>query len=176
MAGRDDDALMWDGDDDPTLDVGASDAAEPDPDAHAAPATGETAVLPEGWNAVGRGSDGLAANESSPVGSTQPTALPPSTPASNVELIALGLIGGFFLLYSIGWLIGALRLQGTAEFLVAPVAYQVSLWLAAAAPLVWFAAVYALTPAKVWVRFLWLIGGVVLLVPWPFIMVGAIGQ
>jgi hypothetical protein len=30
--------------------------------------------------------------------------------------------------------------------------------------------------SKRWVRFAWLIGGVLFLIPWPFIMVGAIGR
>ena len=35
---------------------------------------------------------------------------------------------------------------------------------------------YALTRAsKSWVRIVWLLAGLVVLVPWPFIMVGAVG-
>ena len=176
--GRDDDALSWGGDDDPTLDVGA---AEPD----AVTPTAETASLPEGWSAVGRGSEAVTAEADADAdladarGSmeTEAQGAPVREPMGNAELITLGVIGGFSALYAIGWLIGALRLQGTAQFLVAPVAYQISLWLAVLAPLVWFAAVFLLTAAsKTWVRFAWLAAGVVLLVPWPFIMVGAIGR
>nr|BFF11774.1 hypothetical protein GCM10025699_30770 [Microbacterium flavescens] len=102
---------------------------------------------------------------------------PVREPMGNAELITLGVIGGFSVLYAVGWLIGGLRLQGTAQFLVSSVAYQISLWLAVLAPVVWFAAVYLLTiGSKTWVRFAWLAAGVVLLVPWPFIMVGAIGR
>ncbi|MFB8148117.1 DNA polymerase III subunit gamma/tau [Microbacterium sp. NPDC056003] len=184
--GRDDDALSWGGDDDPTLDVGA---AEP----HAVTPTAQPASLPEGWSAVGRGSEAVTAGadadadddadlDDGPVdarGSMESEAqgAPVREPMGNAELITLGVIGGFSALYAIGWLIGALRLQGTAQFLVAPVAYQISLWLAVLAPLVWFAAVFLLTAgSKTWLRFAWLAAGVVLLVPWPFIMVGAIGR
>src|SRR5690606_37076922 len=55
-AGRDEDALSWGGDDDPTLDVGAADRDEATP-------TAETASLPEGWSAVGRGSESVSAAE-----------------------------------------------------------------------------------------------------------------
>lgn len=181
-AGRDDDALSWGGDDDPTLDVGA---AEPD----AVTPTAETASLPEGWSAVGRGSEAVTAEADDDAepdeggadarGSMESEAqgAPVREPMGNAELITLGVIGGFCALYAVGWLIGALRLQGTAQFLVAPVAYQISLWLAVLAPVVWFATVFLLTVAsKTWVRFAWLAAGVVLLVPWPFIMVGAIGR
>ncbi|WP_127474541.1 DNA polymerase III subunit gamma/tau [Microbacterium sulfonylureivorans] len=179
-AGRDDDALTWDGDDDPTLDVGAAETTE------AVNQTGAAAPLPEGWSAVGKGSKTLDSPEGEdveapvdPRGSLESDAQGPAPrePMGNVELISLGVLGGFSVLYAVGWLIGGLRLQDAAQFLVASVAYQVSLWLAILAPIVWFGSVYLLTTgSKKWVRFLWLIGGVLFLIPWPFIMVGAIGR
>ena len=73
-------------------------------------------------------------------------------------------------------IVGGLRLQGTAQFLVSPVGYQAALWLAIAAPLLWFVAAYVLSrTARTWVRLVWLVAGLVLLVPWPFVMVGAVG-
>lgn len=153
-SGRDEDALSWGGDDDPTLDVGA-----------AAPA------LPDGFTAVGRGSDRVGHLDADGTRT-------PDEPArlGNAVLVALGVIGGVYALYVIGWVIGGIRLQGTASFLVSPVGYSAALWLAAAAPVVWFAAVYALTRVtKSWVRLAWLVAGLALLVPWPFILVGTIG-
>jgi hypothetical protein len=174
--GRDDDALSWDGDDDPTLDVRAADVGD---DGHPVAEPAQTAVdLPEGYTPVGKGSEGYesaAVVDRDAEPSDRPEGGAPSM--GNAELISLGVIGGFSVLYAVGWLIGGLRLQGTAEFLVAPLAYQVSLWLAVAAPLVWFATVLVVTRGRrLWVRFAWLIGGVAILVPWPFIMVGAIGR
>lgn len=170
---RDDDALSWDGDDDPTLDVRST------ADEGAEPST--SAAMPEGFTAVGRGSDTYRHSEAD----HDPVVVEPDVEQrrdeprtmGNAELITLGVIGGFSVLYAVGWLIGGLRLQGTAEFLVAPLAYQISLWLAVVAPLAWFTAVLVLSRGhRLWVRFAWLVGGVVLLVPWPFIMVGAIGR
>ena len=98
-------------------------------------------------------------------------------PLGNGSLIALGVLGGVYALYAIGWLIGGLRLQGKAQYLVLDVMYQGSLWLAVLAPLLWFATVFLLTRAsRAWVRFAWLAAGVVLLLPWPFVMIGAIGR
>lgn len=193
--GRDDEALTW-GDDDPTLDVGSSAAAAADGEdsaAEVAPAApAETVALPDGYTAVGRGSEaigaaGEAGAEGGPGDRAEATGRDDAEEADvsdgegramgNAELISLGVLGGFSVLYAVGWLIGGLRLQGTAEFLVAPLAYQVSLWLAVLAPLAWFATALVLTRGRrLWVRFAWLVGGVVLLVPWPFIMVGAIGR
>ena len=89
----------------------------------------------------------------------------------------LGILGGVYLLYILGWIFGGLRLQGQAQYLVTDVMFQGSLWLAILAPALWFATAFLLTRhARPWLRFVWLIAGVVLLIPWPFILVGVIGQ
>jgi hypothetical protein len=180
--GRDDDALRWDGDDDPTLDVGAEPGAVPEP----AGAPAATAALPEGWNAVGRGSETVDRDadadldvrpEAADTGDTGESRV--REPMGNAELIALGVLGGFSLLYAVGWLIGGLRLQDVPrlEYLVTDVMYQGALWLAVMAPLLWFVTVMVVARrGRSWVRFAWLVAGVVLLLPWPFVMIGAVGQ
>jgi hypothetical protein len=161
--GTDDDALAWGGDDDPTLEVGAK----------ADPGAAAPAALPKGYSAVGKGSEGVGRIRED--GSVQ---MPGErAPMGNATLITLGILGGVYLLYVIGWLIGGLRLQGRAEYLVTDVMYQGSFWLAVLAPLLWFATVFLLTMrAKPWVRITWLIAGVALLLPWPFVLIGAVGQ
>ncbi|HWM17778.1 MAG TPA: DNA polymerase III subunit gamma/tau [Microbacterium sp.] len=173
--GRDDDALSW-GDDDPTLDVGAvpvrpNTAATDEGGAQASDA-GPTA-LPKGFTAVGKGSA-----EVGRVHADGSITMPGERkPVGNATLIGLGLLGGIYLLYAIGWLIGGLRLQGAREYLVTDVMYQGALWLAVLAPPLWFGTAYVLTMrSRAWMRFAWLIVGAVLLVPWPFIMIGAVGQ
>lgn len=156
--GRDDDALSWGGDDDPTLDVGGA-AAPP--------------ALPDGYTAVGRGSDdvGHIAHDGTVTAAGDPA------PLGNAMLVTLGIVGGVYALYVIGWIIGGVRLQGTANFLVSPAGYSAALWLAVASPALWFLAVFVLTRAsKPWVRVAWLVAGLALLVPWPFILVGAVGS
>ena len=162
--GSDDDALSWGDEDDPTLHVGSSSAAaKPAPrDERRADAP----ILPDGYTAVGKGADAVQA----PTEDRAPT-------LGNVALLVIGVLGGVYLLSTIGWIVGGLRLKGSADYLVAPVAYQVSLWLAVAAPAIWFLTVLWLTAgSRVWVRFAWLIGGAALLLPWPFIMMGAVGR
>ena len=96
---------------------------------------------------------------------------------SSATLITIGVLGGFAALYTVGWIVGGFRLQGSADYLVADVMFQGSFWLAVLAPALWFVTVFVLTRASAtWVRILWLIAGAVLLVPWPFIMIGAVGQ
>jgi len=183
--GRDDDALTWDGDDDPTLDVGAT--AQPDvaPDAEApGPAPAPAERLPKGYTAVGKGSEALAsadapgtASVEEPVPGDDDTIATERRHLGNGALVALGVLGGVYALYAVGWIIGGLRLQGRAQYLVFDVMYQGSLWLAVLAPVLWFATTFLLTRrSRAWVRFAWLAVGVVLLLPWPFVMIGAIGQ
>ncbi|GAA5100136.1 hypothetical protein GCM10025760_37100 [Microbacterium yannicii] len=191
--GRDDDALTWDGDDDPTLDIGAAaerePAPEPDPTADPAPeAPAQAPVLPKGYTAVGRGSETVAARSAADAASVDgsisdvaidaaPAPAPEARSLGNGTLVALGVLGGIYALYAIGWLIGGLRLQGRAQYLVLDVMYQGSLWLAVLAPVLWFATTFLLTRrSRAWVRFAWLAVGVIVLLPWPFVMIGAIGQ
>ncbi|KJL43445.1 hypothetical protein RS82_01501 [Microbacterium trichothecenolyticum] len=175
--GRDDDALTWDGDDDPTLDHGGTGEPEEEPETAAAASPAE---LPKGFTAVGKGSETLGSADAPAAESVPeaPTATAPDRrPMGNGALIAFGVLGGVYALFAIGWLIGGLRLQGRAQYLVTDVMYQGSLWLAVLAPLLWFATTLLLTRAsRAWLRFTWLAAGVVLLLPWPFVMIGAIGQ
>lgn len=95
----------------------------------------------------------------------------------NAALIGFGVLGGVYLLFTIGWIVGGLRLAGVAQFLVSPVIYQFALWLAVLAAPLWFATAHLLTrDSKTWVRIVWLLAGAALLVPWPFVMTGAVGQ
>ena len=178
--GTDDDPLAWGGDDDPTLEVGAKPAdREPiAPQDTTEPDTVETTdaepkALPDGFTAVGKGSD-----EVGRIRADGSVSMPGERePMGNATLITLGILGGVYLIYAIGWVIGGLRLQGRAEYLVTDVMYQGSFWLAVLAPLLWFGTVFLLTRhSKPWVRFAWLIAGVALLLPWPFVMIGAVGQ
>ncbi len=171
---REDEALSW-GDDDPTLDAGTrlpagfvavgkgseTVSSDPAPKAPSASVAGETATSPAGAASVT--DDGSAAERSAPQ-------------TSNTALITVGMFGGIFGIEAIGWIIGGLRLRASAEFLISPVAYQVSLWLAVLAPLIWFGTVLVLTRGgRTWLRVVLLVVGAILVLPWPFILVGAIG-
>jgi len=159
MARPDDDALSWDGDDDPTLDTGApASVVKPTPDTATQPTADAATTEPATSEAV-------------------PPAEGERAPMSNAMLITIGVLAGFYAIFTIGWVIGGLRLRDAAHYAVADVAFQGPLWLAVLAPALWFSAVYLLTRhTESWVRLLWLVAGAILLVPWPFVMVGAVGQ
>ena len=167
------DALSWGGDEDPTLDAGvrAKPVTEPATESSVEPV--EPNALPDGYTALGRGS-----GEVGRIAADGTVTMPGDrVPMSSATLITFGVLGGVYLLYAVGWLLGGLRLQGRAQYLVTDIMFQGSLWLAVLAPLLWFGTVFLITArSKPWLRLVWLIGGAVLLVPWPFIMLGAVGQ
>ena len=104
------------------------------------------------------------------------TAAAPAAQPGNATLIGLGVLGGIYLLFTLGWLFGGLRLRDVAVFLVDSAAFVPALWLAVAAPAIWFGATLALTRrSSTWVRTAWLVAGALLLIPWPFVMIGTVG-
>jgi hypothetical protein len=126
------------------------------------------AALPDGYTAVGRGSETVGRIEA------DGTVTAPDAPASlgNAALVGLGVLGGIYLLYAIGWIVGGSRLQ---VWVVSDAMFYASWWLAILSPVIWFAAVYLLTArSRLWLRFVWLIAGAVLLIPWPFLSVGPV--
>ncbi len=164
MTSDSDDALSWEGDE-------------------SAPST--TPPLPTGWKAVGRGSERV---ETPAEAEGETDAAAPLTvhggddgdePAglSTAMLLTAGIVGGVYLLYSVGWVVGGLRLKPLANLIVADAMFLPWFVLAIAAPALWFLAVWVLTRGRAaWIRVALLLLGVVLLVPWPFVTVGVIGS
>jgi hypothetical protein len=159
---RDDDALGWAGDDDPTLvsgrpgTGGSAEPAAPGPAGTGASSAVPAADLPEGWSTTG-----------SPGGYVDAPA--EKAAMSSPALIGLGILAGVYLLYTIGWFIGVGRLETSLTDPLAQFMFSLGTWLAIAAPAVWFASSYLLTRGKPRVRWTWLILGAVLLAPLPFI-------
>ena len=164
---RDDDALNWAGDDDPTLQDGGPDRASPAPGG-----------LPEGWS-IPRVSADFPISTDTPTdtdnpepngaqrpGNTQSSSSAPSSAA----LIGMGILAGMYLLYTIGWFIGVARIEKSVTDPVTEFMFSLGAWLAVAAPLAWFGATYWLTTSRPRARLSWLLIGVVVLAPLPFII------
>jgi uncharacterized membrane protein YhdT len=146
MHAKRDEALEWEGDE---------------------PADVKPAVLPEGWEAVGKGSEKVS-HEKYAADGVAPAQL--SAPA----LLTIGLLAGVYLLYSIGWVVVGFRIHDLG--ILEGAAYWFAVVCSVAAPLLWFVATWVLTrKSKGWVRIAGLVGGVALLVPWPFVTFGAAG-
>ncbi|MFF8185690.1 DNA polymerase III subunit gamma/tau [Microbacterium sp. NPDC016588] len=161
---RDDDALSWDGDDDPTLDVGEKRVAEPDQ-----PEPLQTEPRPTSADPGPRHPE----VDSAPTEAAAVEDEAARAPLGNVGLVGIGMIAATFLLFAIGWLVAGFRLRDLG--LPIPDVTVLALTIGAAlAPLVWFVTVLALTRTwRTWQRFLLLILGILLLVPWPFLSLGA---
>ncbi|MBO3663885.1 DNA polymerase III subunit gamma/tau [Microbacterium stercoris] len=172
----DDDALSWDGDED-RID-------SPSPRVPASP--------PRGWRAVGKGSEAVppadddAAVQSAPADDDEAVQSAPAeadsgAPASlgNAALVSIGVIAGVYALYVVGWALGSFRLRDvqTAGGQVADVMFQAAMWLGMAAPIIWFFVTMLVTRGSaLWRRFAGLALGILLLVPWPFVMMGMVGR
>ncbi len=163
---REDDALGWAGDDDPTLETGTgtassggADSADAEHDSDAPPAT---AAPPEGWTVAGPAS-AVQAHEAADADAA-------AAPASSFALISLGVFCGVYLLYTIGWFIGISRIDNPLSDAAGAFMFSLGLWLAVAAPAAWFGATFWLTRTRPRARLGLLLLGVVLLAPLPFVI------
>ena len=157
-----DDALRWEGDEPDAPDAAAKNAPPAAPRAQA-PAAG-TPLAPSGTT-------GTSAAEPEADAEHEPAA------TGNAALVFYGIIGGVYLLFAVGWIVGGFRLRPRASLLLVDWMYFPWMWLAALASVLWFAAAWVLTRGKAtWIRIVALIAGVALLVPWPFVMFGTVGS
>lgn len=167
---RDDEALGWAGDDDPTL---APEGVPGGPGGPAAPRgrgprRGETApaaprtVLDEAEDAEDRAADREL--EEAERASAQ---------LSSAALIGLGVLGGVYLLYTIGWIVFFSRYELAIDMTFGVFSDLIARTLAIAAAPLWFVATLLVTQRRdLRYRFLWLVIGVLVLVPWPFLIGG----
>ncbi|MGB3375565.1 MAG: DNA polymerase III subunit gamma/tau [Microbacterium sp.] len=154
----DHDALSWDGDDALEAHRPEMRRSEPAPaaSAHSAPSGSET---PAAASVPALEPEADADDETQAIGT--------------VTLLLLGILGGIYLLYTVGWILGGIGMQLPVTFTLPVPLYQGALWLAVLAPALWFIAVLAATRgSRPWVRIVWLVAGAVLLVPWPFVVSG----
>ncbi|MGA1835470.1 hypothetical protein VD659_00930 [Herbiconiux sp. 11R-BC] len=170
---------------------GAASATRTAPGAPATPATATSARAEPAPPAATRhsGPDARAAAVATTAAAPRPTVLDEAEEAddraaekeleeaeaaaaqmSSVALISLGILGGIYLLYTIGWIISFARYSVpiTVDFTV--VSARIAQSLAVAAAPLWFVATLLLTQKRhAAYRFLWLVVGVLVLVPWPFL-------
>lgn len=115
----------------------------------------------------------IAAPAASRAAGTGPAPTGDAPSASSPMLVVYGVFAGIALLYVIGWAIAVQRDTFSQASLFAEVMYQLGEFLAIASPAVWMGAVLLLTRgARTVVRVAWLVVGLLLLAPWPFILGG----
>ncbi|GAB3036597.1 hypothetical protein GCM10027052_13740 [Parafrigoribacterium mesophilum] len=95
----------------------------------------------------------------------------PAAGTGSLLLVGYGVFAGVYLLYTIGWFGAVLRNTLTLAGLIPEVMYQFGEFLAIVAPALWFGAVLLLTRGRrPLTRVLWLLVGMVVLVPWPMVV------
>ena len=93
------------------------------------------------------------------------------TTTSSFLLVTYGIVAGIFLLYAIGWFTKVRRSSYIDPSVLGAFMSLLGEVLAVASAPVWFGAVFLLTrDSKPLVRLLWLLLGLVLLVPIPFVL------
>jgi len=131
---------------------------------------------------VDAGQDALEPDDDGSRGATATAIDGDPTPASALDsrrrtaiTAATGLLGGVYLMYSVGWILGVGLLPLAGPTLLIEIMYQFAEFLAIIAGALWFATTLALTrggrPVQ---RFGWLALGMLVLVPWPFLL-GVLG-
>lgn len=93
----------------------------------------------------------------------------PRDVAGSVLLVFYGITAGVYLLYTVGWVLGALADTTPTVSVFAQLMHEFGLFCAIAAPALWVLAVFVLAKRPV-SRVLGLLLGMVLLVPWPFVL------
>ena len=94
-------------------------------------------------------------------------------PTSRALLVGYGILAGIFVLYLIGWIIGINRHAPSyvGDGMLAEIAGGISTGLAIVSPVLWFGGIFLLTRHSGTVaKLAWQALGVVLLVPWIFVV------
>jgi hypothetical protein len=93
---------------------------------------------------------------------------PPSMSAP--VLVSLGILGGIYLLYTVGWFISWQRFLYASNDELELVGFHVQQILAIIAPALWFVVTLLLTrERKPVLRLVWLLVGALVLIPWSFV-------
>ncbi|QEO10688.1 hypothetical protein [Protaetiibacter larvae] len=119
---------------------------------------------------VAAGSDGFDPDAAGAAAASAPR----RTPAETALLVATGVFAGVYLAIAVGWILSVQLIASPYYELFGEIMWQFGEFLAMIAAVLWFGAVFALTPEGVsrrgLRRFVWLTIGVLVLLPWPFLL------
>lgn len=117
-------------------------------------------------SADGIGADGNGADGNGPDSEPDSAA---AGAAGGLLLIGYGILAGAYAIFTAGWITTVFRSTTTLANLPAEILYQFGEFLAIALPLLWFVAVLRLEtkPPR---RLLWLLIGIPLVLPWPWVL------
>jgi hypothetical protein len=109
-------------------------------------------------------------SEGEPSVGEQSVAQAPANTTSPAVLVSFGILGGIYLLFTVAWLITALRNPTQFQDPLGNAMFVIGLWMAVAAPALWFGGVLVLvTGSHPWRRILCIALGAALFIPWPYL-------
>ena len=166
MENSDEDALKWAGDDARQRGGGTWSIPERRKGASLSPSSPEAdvpaTVDPDGSKdapaATGEGGSDVAAEAEPRV----------ATFADSVALVFTGVFAGVYLLFTVAWLITALRDPVRIADPLGEAMFVIGLWMAVAATPATFVASLIAGRNKLVLRFVWLLLGALVLIPWPY--------
>lgn len=89
-------------------------------------------------------------------------------------LVTYGILGGIHVIYVVGWVVALQRLNNLSvpsSDALSEIMFQLGEALAIVSPVAWFAAAFMLTRGRrPIVRLLWLVAGLLVVAPWPYIL------
>lgn len=92
----------------------------------------------------------------------------PTTVGDSVALVATGVFAGIYLLFTVAWLITALRNPVVIADPLGRFMFDMGTWLAVAAGPAFFIASLIAGNSRLVLRFVWLCAGALVLIPWPY--------
>jgi hypothetical protein len=92
----------------------------------------------------------------------------PSSVGDSVALVATGVFAGVYLLFTVAWLITALRNPVQIADPLGNIMFLLGLWFAVAAGPATFVASLVAGNNRLWLRFVCLVLGALVLIPWPY--------
>jgi hypothetical protein len=96
---------------------------------------------------------------------------PEAASSGSALLVVYGIFAGIFLVYIVGWIIAIRSLDLSGGGPLAEVLDRIAQFLAFLSPALWFFGVLLLVPSdRARTRVLWLLLGIVVLAPWPFVL------
>ena len=155
----DDEGLSWGDEKDPTYVESSSQVRSDRP------------VVTPGHSAAERRAAAAARRQTSSTATAGPDVDAEPVATSSVVLVVLGLLGGVYLLYTVGWFVSAQRNIALPVNAFDVVMTYVREGLSVAAPALWFACTLLFTRhSKPLLRVLWLVLGALVLIPLPFVL------
>ncbi len=95
-------------------------------------------------------------------------------PRSPAKAVTVGIFGGLYLAYTIGWILSVLRIPSNSSDLFSEAMWQFGEFFAAIAAALWFGAtIYLTRESRFLVRLGWLLLGLLVLIPWPVFLLAA---